>query len=176
MNKQIRIGLISAGLGVAGVVSHLVPHDMGVSTVGAISMLAAAYLPRSLVMIPVMLTVLVVDAINGFYAILAMSFVYLAYLVAALGITPLLKSVGTRNVLFAAVLNAVMFYLISNISQVALGFYSATLQGWLLCYYNGLPFLLKGILANIIFGGAAFLIIRIVGDIIAHRFPAAERH
>ncbi len=176
MKTRVRYGLIILGLAVAGVATHLVPHDMGVSTVGAISMLAAAFLPRSLVIIPVMLTVLVVDAMNGFYAVLALGIVYLAYMVAALSVTPVLKSVRSRAVLLAAVINAVVFYFISNISPMAMGYYPATLEGWMLCYFNGLPFLLKGILANIIFAGVAFLIIRLVGDIIAHRFPAAERH
>ena len=176
MNQKKRNGLVLLALTLAGVTTHLIPHDMGVSTVGAISMLAAAYLPRSLLIVPVLLTVLVVDAITGFYSLLAMSFVYLAYLIAALGITSLLASVRSKTVLSAAVLNALVFYLVSNFSPLAMGYYPATFEGWLLCYVNGLPFLLRGMLANIIFGGASFLLIRLLVDNFAHRLPAAQRH
>ena len=67
MNPAARNAFLVALLAFAGVVSHTLPHPMGVSTVGAVGMLAAAYLPRHLTMLPVLLTVLVVDAYNGFY-------------------------------------------------------------------------------------------------------------
>ena len=176
MSPSARNVLVLLVLSAVGVGTHVLPHDMGVSTVGAISMLAAAYLPRRLALAPVLVTVLVVDAINGFYALLAMSFVYLAYLAATLAVAPQLRSTSTRNILLAAVVNAVVFYLISNITPMAMSFYPATLAGWVECYVNGLPFLLKGILANLVFGGVAFGVIRLAREYGAHRVSAAERH
>ena len=48
-----------------GVVSHLVPHSAGLSTVGAIGMMAAALLPRHLLPVPVLFTVVAFDLIHG---------------------------------------------------------------------------------------------------------------
>ena len=175
MNITIRNWLILFGLTLVGVITHLVPHSMGVSTVGALSMLAAAYLPRHLLLIPVFMTVVAADIFVGPYGWTAMAFVYLAYLAAAFVIAPGLGVVKPRTVLSAAVINAVVFYAVSNISQAML-FYPTTFEGWMACYVNGLPFLGKGILANIVFGGATFGIIHLVSQFYAHRIALTQRN
>ncbi|QTD56890.1 DUF6580 family putative transport protein [Parasphingorhabdus cellanae] len=176
MNQPAKNGLLAASLALAGVLSHALPHPMGVSTVGAIGMVAAAYLPRRLMLVPVFVTVLLVDAMNGFYSALAMSFVYTGHLFAAVAARPALRRIGFTPVAFAAVASAVVFYLISNITPMAMGFYPNTVEGWIACYVAGLPFLLKGALANAIYGGAAFGIIALTGVFDADRFAAAKRH
>ena len=78
---------------VIGASSHLLPHPAGISTVGAIGMLAAAYLPRHLLPLPVLVSVATVDAINGTYHITAMALVYAAHLLSATGVAPILRQV-----------------------------------------------------------------------------------
>jgi len=175
MNISIRNCLILAGLTFVGVVTHLVPHSMGVSTVGALSMLAAAYLPRHLLLIPVFITVVAGDLFIGPFGWAAMGFVYLGYMAGAFAIAPGLGVVSTRTVLGAAVLNAVVCYVVWNISQAML-FYPATFEGWITCYVNGLPFLARGILANIVFGCLAFGAIYLVGQLYAHRIALTQRN
>lgn len=147
-------------LSVLGVISHLVPHSAGMSTVGAIGMMAAALLPRHLLSVPVLLSIVAFDLINGTYQIAAMAFVYLAHLAAAWSLTPVLspakKKISLPSFGGAAVLSAVVFYAVSNATPIALGFYPNTVEGWMACYLAGLPFLLKGVLANVIFGGVGF--------------------
>ena len=147
-------------LSVLGVISHLVPHSAGMSTVGAIGMMAAALLPRHLLPVPVLLSIVAFDLINGTYQIAAMAFVYLAHLAAAWSLTPVLspakKKISLPSFGGAAVLSAVVFYAVSNATPIALGFYPNTVEGWMACYLAGLPFLLRGVLANVIFGGVAF--------------------
>ena len=143
-----------------GVVSHLVPHSAGISTVGAIGMMAAALLPRRLLPVPVLLTIVAFDLIHGTYQITAMAFVYLAHLAAAWSLTlvlsPARNKISVSAFGGAAVLSAVVFYAVSNATPIALGFYPNTTEGWIACYVAGLPFLLKGLLANVIFGGIGF--------------------
>lgn len=174
--QRSRLLVLTFALSLLGAATHLVPHDMGISTVGAVSMLAAAYLPRSLTLVPVLVTLLAYDLLNGFYGALGMSFVYLAHLAAALAVRPLLRRTRPGNLALASVANATVFYLVSNITPMALAFYPATLDGWIACYVAGLPFLLKGILANLAFGGAAFGAIWLVREYRANRLAAAERH
>ncbi len=176
MNISVRSLLILAGLSLLGVVTHMVPHEMGVSTVGAVSMLGAAYLPRSLIVIPALVTVLIVDTINGFYAAPAMGFVYLAHLAGVLAVRPFLSSTSVRTVALASAVNALVFYLISHLTPMAMGFYPATVEGWVSCYVNGLPFLWRGIFANLVFGGAAFSAIWLVGEVRARRLFATQRN
>ena len=59
--------LIALALCVVGASSHLLPHPAGMSTVGAIGMLAAAYLPRHLVPLPVLVCVATEDVSIGYY-------------------------------------------------------------------------------------------------------------
>lgn len=176
MNQPLKDGLLAASLALAGILSHALPHPMGVSTVGAIGMVAAAYMSRRLMLVPVLATVLLIDGMNGFYSALAMGFVYAGHLLAALAVRPVLHRIGITPVVLAAFASAVMFYLVSNITPMAMGFYPNTLEGWIACYTNGLPFLLKGIFANVIFGGAAFGIIALTGVFDADRFTATKRH
>ncbi|MEM7781565.1 MAG: DUF6580 family putative transport protein [Pseudomonadota bacterium] len=175
MSDHARHGFVALMVMLAGVASHALPHPMGVSTVGAVGMLAAAYLPRKLVIVPVIATVLIVDAINGFYNLLAMSFVYLGHLAAALSVSPVLSSINVRSVALAALVSAVVFYLLSNLTPMAMGYYPNTLEGWITCYVNALPFLLRGILANAIYGGIAFGLIALIGASDARRFFATQR-
>lgn len=175
MSQHARNGIVALLLTLAGIASHALPHAMGVSTVGAVGMLAAAYLPKRLVLLPVLGTVLVVDAINGFYSLLAMSFVYLGHLAAAYAVTPVLATIKVRSVAVAAIVSAVVFYLLSNLTPMAMGFYPSTFAGWVDCYVNALPFFLRGILANAVFGGLAFGLITLIGASDAGRLFAAKR-
>ena len=114
-----------------GVISHLVPHSAGLSTVGAIGMMAAALLPRHLLPIPVLLTVVAFDLMNGTYQIAAMAFVYLAHLAAAWSLTPVLsparKKISVPTFGCAAVLSAVVFYIVSNATPIAVSYTHLTL-------------------------------------------------
>ncbi len=175
MNQHARTGALVVLLSLAGLASHALPHPMGVSTVGALGMAAAAYLPRSLVLAPVLVTILIVDAINGFYGALAMSFVYIGHLAAALSVRGLLGSVSVKSVAFASILSALVFYLLSNLTPMAMGYYPNTFDGWVACYVAALPFLLKGILANMVYGGLAFGVIAMIGGSDAHRILIAKR-
>ena len=148
--------LIALALCVVGASSHLLPHPAGMSTVGAIGMLAAAYLPRHLVPLPVLVSVATVDVIIGTYGIASMALVYIAHLVSAAGVIPILARVRVLRIGGAAVISAVIFYLISNAAPMAAGYYPNTVAGWISCYAAGIPFLLRGIAANLIFGAVAF--------------------
>jgi len=161
-------GLV-VGLALLGLATHLVPHDMGVSTVGAIGLLSAAYLPKHLLIVPLLVTIVVADLYSGGYAWQAMTVVYLAHGLAAFAVAPILKRVGFTTVGMAAVVSACVFYLVSNVTPMVMGYYDNTWVGWVSCYINGLPYLLRGILANAIFAGVAFGVIRLLSYRNAHR-------
>lgn len=159
-SQDLRPWLIALTLCTVGALSHLLPHPAGMSTVGTIGMLAAAYLPRHLLPLPVLVSVATVDAIIGTYGTAAMALVYLAHIAGAAGVAPVLKRVGFLSVGAAAVISALIFYLISNAAPMTVGYYPNTPAGWLACYIAGIPFLLRGIAANLIFAGVAFGAIR----------------
>jgi len=176
MNRSVRTGMLVVLLVLVGLASHALPHPMGFSTVGALGMVAAAYLPRRIALLPVLATILIADAFGGFYEVLAMSFVYIGHLAATLATAPVLASLKARTVGIAACVSATVFYLFSNLTPMAMGFYPNTAEGWALCYANALPFLLRGILGNLVYGGLAFGFIALIGAGDAHRLAAAEHH
>lgn len=175
MDRHAQTGALVVLLSLAGLASHALPHPMGVSTVGALGMVAAAYLPRRYALLPVLITILIIDAANGFYSVLAMSSVYIAHLAATLSVSPVLSSIKVRSVAMAAIISAVVFYFVSNITPMAMGYYPNTFEGWIACYVNALPFLVRGIIANMFYGGLAFGLIALIGASDAHRFFAAKR-
>ena len=169
--RDVRVVL---ALSLVGAATHFVPHPMGVSTVGAIGMLAVAYAPRALAPLPVLATTLLVDlALGHAYGVLAMSIVYAAHLAAALAAMPLLRWVRPLRVVGAAGASATAFYLISNLQPLFAGYYPATAEGIVACYVNGLPFLARGLAANLIYGGLAFAAIESARRFHAHRHAAA---
>ena len=156
-----------------GIISHLAPHLWGFSTVGAVGMVAAAYLPRVWWCIPVVVTVAAADLVNGTYAWLAMAAVYLAHLLAAWSARPVLKQVSTPGVCLAGIFSAVVFYLVSNLAPILMQHYPNTVEGWVACYVNALPFLARGIAANLLFAGSAFICIELTRRMYANRFSTA---
>lgn len=159
-SKELKPWLIAVTLCVLGIGSHLLPHPAGMSTIGAVGMLAAAYLPRHLLPLPVIASVAAADAVLGAYSTAAMALVYLAHIASAAGVAPLLRKIGALQVGGAAVVSAIVFFVISNAAPMMMEFYPNTLAGWLSCYAAGIPFLLRSIAANLIFGAVAFGSIR----------------
>lgn len=151
-----RTWFVLAALCMLGISTHLLPHPYGFTTVGALGMLAAAYLPKTFMPVPVLVTVLAADVLIGGYAMISMILVYAAHVAATLSVWWLGKSQSVRFVVGASVANAIVFYLISNLAPLSSGFYPATLEGVLLCYTMALPYLAKAIASNLIFGGLAF--------------------
>ena len=171
---SVRESAIVLALAIVGVATHFVPHPMGASTVGAIGMLAVAYAPRSLALLPVLATTLLVDlAFGRAYGLLAMSIVYAAHLLAALAAAPLLRSVRGLRVVGAAGASAFVFYLASNLQPLIAGYYPASVDGAVACYVAGLPYLVRGFAANLVYGGLAFAVIEGIRRSHAHRHAAA---
>jgi hypothetical protein len=176
MNRPAKPEVLALALTALGVTTHVLPHQMGVSTAGAVGMLAAAFLPRRLLLLPVLATLLVSDALTGLYDLLAMSFVYFGHVIAAIVCAPILARRGPDRVIAASIASGVAFYLVSNLTTMAMGYFPNTPAGWLACYVAGLPFLARGIAANLVFGGVAFGLIAIIGGLRADRLASAERN
>ena len=175
LSTNVRIVLLLTGLTGLGVFTHLLPHAVGISTVGALSMLSAAYLPQRLIAVPVLITIAVADLVSGvFYGFLPMCLVYGGYLLGAICLVPLLKRLTLGNLMIAAGVNALVFNLVSNASHMVLGFYPNTLEGWLACYRAGTPFIVRGFGANLAFAGIAFAAIHVVQHLLSLR-PGATR-
>ncbi len=127
---------------VFAIFSRLIPHPWNFTPVGAVGLYAGARMnPRTAWMVP-LAALLVSDIFVGFYAWQAMLGVYLGFMLApAIGWLMLRGEAKATRIGTAVVINAVVFYLVSNFGVWAAGFYPPTIAGLVACYIAGLPFL-----------------------------------
>jgi hypothetical protein len=158
------------GLIILLAISRLIPHPWNITPIGALTLFSGAYLSRNkLYMLPVV-SIIIGDIIAGFYAPLVMIFVYLGFLASAIIGKSLLKQKRSINRLGLAVISAAMiFYLLSNFGMW-LDAYPHTVEGMLLCYLNGLPYLGKSLL------GDAFYVVILFGAFQCYPFFEAQHN
>lgn len=157
---------------VFAVISRLIPHPWNFTPVGAVGLYAGARMsPRTAWIVPI-IALLVSDIVVGIYDLRVMAFVYLGFLLApAIGWLMLRKDAKATRIGAAVVINAMVFYLVSNFGVWVAGFYPPTLEGLIACYIAGLPFLGVSLLGDslysvVLFGGFA---------VIERRVPASWR-
>ena len=145
------------GLIILFAISRLIPHPWNITPIDALLIFSGAYLSRNKLYMLSVLSIIIGDIIAGFNAPLVMIFVYLGFITSAMIGNGLLKTKRSVNRLGLAVVSAAMvFYMLSNFGMW-LGYYPQTVDGLLLCYLNGLPYLAKSLLGDafyaiIIFG------------------------
>ncbi|MGI9229501.1 MAG: DUF6580 family putative transport protein [Gammaproteobacteria bacterium] len=158
---------------------QILPHPYNISPIGAFALLSGAYLADKRLLVLPLAVLLISDTLNGFYALLLMVFVYIGFLGSSLvGRWLLMPKRTPTRVLCACVAGALVFYFISNTGDW-LSFYPHTLDGFLLCMMNGLPFLLRSLAGDLVYAGLLFAMIELLGrqvpehQGIAHRYLAA---
>ncbi|MEM6514455.1 MAG: DUF6580 family putative transport protein [Pseudomonadota bacterium] len=139
--KKLLVALVS--------VLHLVPHPFGVSPVGAMALYAGAHAPASTAWLVPVAPLTLAALLFGFYDPIVMAFVFGGFALASFVGRWLLRD-GCSYARFAAAvgLGAIVFFLVSNFAMWLVGMYPQTLTGLIQCYINGLPFLLKAVLAD----------------------------
>lgn len=127
---------------VFAMISRLIPHPWNFTPLGAVGLYAGARMnPRTAWMVP-LIALVVSDLIVGFYDWQVMLAVYAGFMLApAIGWLMLRGKAKATRIGTAVVLNAIVFFLISNFGVWAAGYYPPTVAGLLACYIAGIPFL-----------------------------------
>ncbi|MGI9249891.1 MAG: DUF6580 family putative transport protein [Pseudohongiellaceae bacterium] len=175
MNKQLLILIAFAFT----TLMQVLPHPYNISPVGAFALLSGAYLADKRLLLLPLAVLLITDTVNGFYALLVMVFVYAGFFGASLVGRGLLmpKRTPTR-VAAACVAGAVVFYFISNTGAWLYG-YPLTVDGFIQCMINGLPFLLRSLAGDMVYVTLLFAMVELLGKHvpegrgIMHRYLAA---
>ena len=154
--------LLACVLIALAVTARLLPQPENVTALGAVGLFAGALLPlRSAWLVPVA-SLLLSDAILGFYSLPVMLMVYLGFAVGACIGHALLSAKRSVPRLAGAVLaSASVFFVLSNFA-VWLVYYPPTLAGLVQCYVNAIPFFGRSLLGDalyscLLFGGYAVL-------------------
>lgn len=122
-------------------VARLLPHPWNVTPVGALGLFSGAYMRGPSAWLVPVAAVFIGDVVLGFYDPIVMLCVYLgSALSVGIGRGLLFEQRTLARLGGAVLVTAVAFYLISNFG-VWLASYPHTVDGLLMCYFNGLPFL-----------------------------------
>lgn len=127
---------------VFAVLARLVPHPGNFTPVGAFGLFAGAHMSLKTAWTVPVAALLVSNLFVGTYNLIAMAGVYIGFLVGPLlGRFMLRGRIKPGRVATAVILNAGLFFLISNFGVWAAGYYPPTFAGLIACYVAGLPFL-----------------------------------
>ena len=144
-------------IAVAG--ARLLEHPYNVTPIGAFALFCGAYFTdRRLWLLP-LAALLIGDVVTGFYAAMVMVFVYGGFALSSLvgRYLPGQERSPIRTV-GGVLLAALAFYLVSNVGMWLYA-YPLTAAGLLACWIDGLPYLLRSVVGDLIYAGLMFGIV-----------------
>lgn len=150
--------------------SRIIPHQWNYTPVGAMALFGAAwYSNRWMAYLVPLISLWISDVVinNTIHAAYTEGFslfhssmigVYIAFIAMTFVGTLLLRKVRVGSVLLAAVLGALVFWLITDFAAWTWGFvpYPKNLGGLLASYTAGFPFFLNLLLGNLIYSAVLF--------------------
>ena len=142
-------------------VERLVPHPFTFTPAGAFALFLGAYTnDKRFILLPLE-ALLIGDLLTGLYSIVVMIYVYLA-LAGAAGIRRLLLSSKRTplRVITAPFCGATVFYFISNIGMWWIAC-SLNINGLVMCWIEGLPFLLRTMAGEFFYATVIFGIVEL---------------
>jgi len=130
------------GLIVFTVLSRLFPHPLNFSSVGGLALFAGAFMPLRSAWIAPIFTLLITDAVTGFYDPVVMIFVYISFICSTLiGHYILHKQRSVLRLGSSAFISAYVFYMVSNFGFWLVGnYYPLTIDGLITCYVRAIPY------------------------------------
>lgn len=141
---------------VAVAVARLIPHPYNFTPIGAFALFSGAYITDKRFMLLPLVALLISDLFIGLYTLTVMATVYLGFATAALAGRLILARRRTPARFVGGVLaGAVLFYLISNLG-VWWVFWPRTVTGLIECWNFGLPFLLRSVAGDFLYGAVIF--------------------
>ncbi|HEY6661753.1 MAG TPA: DUF6580 family putative transport protein [Sphingomicrobium sp.] len=142
---------------------RLVPHPPNFTPIGAMALFSGAYLGRrgAVALAAPLGALLLSDLVLGFYR--GMPTVYFSVALIVLIGALALKRVSPLRIGGAAIVNSVLFFVITNFGMwLSSGFYPRTLAGLEACYVAAIPFFQNTVAGDLfysalLFGGFALL-------------------
>lgn len=140
------------GLILFAILSRLLPHPMNITSVGALSLFAGAFLPIRIAWIAPVTALLVGDAASGFYHPVVMLFVYGGFAGGTLiGRLMLVNKRTITKLAGSAFISASIFFVLSNFGMWLSGAYPATIDGLINCYIRGIPYFRYSLIGDIFY-------------------------
>ncbi len=144
---------------IAVALARLVPHPYNFTPIGAFALFCGAYISDKRFLVLPLLAVLIGDVLTGLYTFTVMIAVYVGFAASTLiSRQVLLNRVSPARFLTGMLLAAVAFYLISNVGMWWYA-YPHTFTELTVCWQDGLPFLLRSLAGDFVYGCIMFGIV-----------------
>jgi len=141
----------------AGIAFKLIPElqHTGIHPITAIALFAGVYFNKRMAILVPFAIMAIADYFVGYYDILLMASVWTSFILFAMVGRWFRKR--KKWILGGAVASSLIYFVITNFAvwQFTV-WYPHTLQGLILCYTIGLPYLFKGMISTVLFTGGLF--------------------
>ena len=155
MKKEYLIAAVILAVAFA----RLVPHPYNFTPIGAFALFCGAYIADRRFLVLPLLAVFIGDLFTGLYTFTVMIAVYAGFAASTMiSRQVLFDRISPVRFLCALLLAAVAFYLISNIGMWWHA-YPHTLTALVTCWLDGLPFLLRSLTGDFVYGCIMFGIV-----------------
>lgn len=138
------------------------PHPDNITPIGALALFSGAYLDKRVLWLVPVGALFLGDVANGLYDATVLIAVYLGFLASTMVGRSLLRGQDRpARVVLGVGIGAVVFWLISNFGAW-LAFRPITVEGFIACYLEGLPYLGRSLLGDgfyalVLFGSYSLL-------------------
>ena len=157
---------------VLGVVCRVVPHPENFAPIGAIALFAgASFRDRGAAIVVPLVAMFIGDLFIGLHSL--MPLIYATYaLIVVLGMLLRERRSSPLHVAGGAVGGATIFFVLTNFA-VWLDMYPRTLDGFIACYVNAIPFFERTLASDLLFSAIFFGAYALAGRVHAHRLPSS---
>ncbi len=135
---------------VFGILSRLMPHEWNVAPVTAIAIFSAIYLSKKEAIVLPLVIRFISDVLIGFFSWPLMISVYVAHLFGVMMGLWVKKQKNVVRVITAPLVSGIFFFLVTNFAWLY-SEYPHNVDGVILAYTNGLPFLKGTLLGDVFF-------------------------
>ncbi|MFH0829162.1 MAG: DUF6580 family putative transport protein [Candidatus Kerfeldbacteria bacterium] len=150
---------------------HLPPN---VAPIAAMALFGGAILPKRLAIALPIATMVLSDAIIGFYTPGVMVSVYACFILSAVLGLWIRKRSSIRRIVSGSLAGSVLFFSVTNAAVWAFGaWYPKTFQGLTAAYLAGIPFFRNTVLGDLAFTGIMFGAYAVAQYAVRRRLPAA---
>lgn len=175
--KPLWLGTLPYALIAAATLLRFAPHAPNFQPLDALALFGGAVLPGGWAFVVPLGAIMLSDAVLGFFAPV-MIWVYASYVAIAVAGRVALCRRSTVRIAGAALVAAVLFYLITDFGEWLGPLYPHTLAGLATSYVAAIPFLRNSVLSDLVYSLALFGIyeaVRATEQRRAAGVPAAQR-
>lgn len=157
-----------------GALARLLPHVPNFTPIGALALFGAAYRGRRFALLVPLAAMTLSDVVIGGHTTLP--YVYASFaLIALMGTLVFRNGVSTTKVVGASLASSGILYLVSNFGVWAAGtLYPRSLDGLVMAYVMGIPYLRSTIVGDLFYAGIMFGGYALARHFAANRTPALE--